>query len=247
MYDTVNGLVLRSVRYKEAAKILTVLTDRYGKLTITDHGALGKSGKSGAADQILCYSEFTLQELKGRYTVKEARAKEQFLGLRQDIAALAMGCYFAEVLECVCGENLADAEALSLALNALYALSNGLFPAEQIKAVFELRLLSSEGYLPELNRCPICGRTAVGQPFFSPENGILHCRDCGASVPGNSLRLEPGALQAMRYVVSVPAKRAFSFRLEGAEAENFSLVCERFLLRQLDRNFESLNYWKNVK
>lgn len=247
MYETLNGLVLRSVRYKEAAKILTVLTDRYGKLTITDHGALGKNGKSGAADQILCYSEFILQEIKGRYTVKEARAREQFLGLRQDIGAVALGCYFAELLECVCGENLADIEALSLVLNALYALSNSLFPAEQIKAVFELRLLASEGYLPELNRCPVCGNSAVAEPFFSPENGVVHCRNCGASLRGTSLRLETGALQAMRYVVSVPAKRAFSFRLEGAEAENFYLVCERFLLRQLDRNFESLNYWKNIK
>ena len=33
MHAVVNGLVIRSVDYKESDKILTVLTDRLGKLT----------------------------------------------------------------------------------------------------------------------------------------------------------------------------------------------------------------------
>ena len=34
MFQTVNALVLREVRYKEADRILTLLTDTAGKLTV---------------------------------------------------------------------------------------------------------------------------------------------------------------------------------------------------------------------
>ena len=35
MFETLNALVLREVRYKEADRILTLLTDKEGKLTAT--------------------------------------------------------------------------------------------------------------------------------------------------------------------------------------------------------------------
>ena len=42
MFLTTRGLVLREVRYKEADKILTVLTQHEGKVTVRARGALRK-------------------------------------------------------------------------------------------------------------------------------------------------------------------------------------------------------------
>ena len=55
MFKTVNALVLREVRYKEADRILTLLTDTDGKLTVKARGALRKSSKTAAATQLLTY------------------------------------------------------------------------------------------------------------------------------------------------------------------------------------------------
>ena len=60
MFKTVNALVLREVRYKEADRILTLLTDTDGKLTAKARGALRKSSKTAAATQQLTYAEMTL-------------------------------------------------------------------------------------------------------------------------------------------------------------------------------------------
>ena len=91
MFQTVNALVLREVRYKEADRILTLLTDTEGKLTVKARGALRKSSRTAAATQQLTYSEMTLFGNKGRWTVNEASVREAFSGLREDMERFALG------------------------------------------------------------------------------------------------------------------------------------------------------------
>ena len=75
MFKTINALVLREVRYKEADRILTLLTDTDGKLTVKARGALRKSSRTAAATQQLTYAEMTLFGNRGKYTVNEATVK----------------------------------------------------------------------------------------------------------------------------------------------------------------------------
>ena len=49
MFTTTNALVLREVRYKEADRILTLLTSTDGKITVKARGALRKGSKTAAA------------------------------------------------------------------------------------------------------------------------------------------------------------------------------------------------------
>ena len=82
MFLTTRGLVLREVRYKESDKILTVLTQHEGKVTVRARGALRKGSRITAATQLLTYSDMTIFENRGRRTLNEASTVEEFLGLR---------------------------------------------------------------------------------------------------------------------------------------------------------------------
>ena len=247
MYATVKGLVLRQVRYKEADRILTLLTAEEGKLTVKARGALRRGSKMAAASQDLCYSEFTLFGNRGRWTADEGSSLEQFLGLREDIAQLALGTYFAELLDTVCPEEQPAGPALQLALNALYALSRGMYTPAHVKAVFELRLLCLEGFQPEVDGCGVCGRPEPDGPMFSPASGMIHCAGCAPGAAGASVALDGPALAAMRHIVRAPAKREFSFALQDDSLERLGRAAELFVRYQLDKNFYSLDYWKSVK
>ena len=98
MFLTTRGLVLREVRYKEADKILTVLTQHEGKVTVRARGALRKGSRITAATQLLTYSDMTIFENRGFHTVDEAAPIEMFTGIRTDIELLALASYFAQVL-----------------------------------------------------------------------------------------------------------------------------------------------------
>ena len=167
MFLTTRGLVLREVRYKESDKILTVLTQHEGKITVRARGALRKGSRITAATQLLTYSDMTIFENRGRRTLNEASTVEEFLGLRADLGAFALGSYFAELLETVSAEEYPDPPVLQLGLNSLYALSRALCPPEQIKAVFELRLMCLAGYEPDLSCCARCGAPEPAEPWLS--------------------------------------------------------------------------------
>ena len=157
MHKTTRALVLREVKYKEADKILTVLTEDEGKLTVSARGVMRRGSKLAAACQLFAFSELTLFENRGKWYADEGQTVEQFLGLRSDIAKLALAAYFAELLETVSDEDSPNPEVLRLGLNSLYALSEDLYPPEHIKAVFELRLMCLAGFEPSLDCCPVCG------------------------------------------------------------------------------------------
>lgn len=214
MFKTVNALVLREVRYKEADRILTLLTDTDGKITVKARGALRKSSKTAAATQQLTYSEMTLFGNLGRWTVNEATVKEGFDGLRTDIGSFALGCYFAECVDALSVEDQPDAPLMQLALNCLYALSRGMYTPEHIKAAFELRLMCLAGYTPELSHCAVCGEEEPGDPVLMLERGCVCCRRCAAGA-GQTVKLDAASLSSMRHICSASPKQILSFYLEG--------------------------------
>ncbi|MBO6041176.1 MAG: DNA repair protein RecO [Oscillospiraceae bacterium] len=247
MYKTLHGLVLREVRYKESSKILTILTEEEGKITAEAKGVLRKGSKCAASAQALVWSELTVSEYRGRYTLTEGSVAEDFSALRSDLENYALGCYFAELMETVSDEDSPDPALLHLGLNALFALSRKLYEARHIKAVFELRLLCLAGFAPSLDRCAVCGREEPEQPRLSLYGGSVRCAGCEGIPAERSAPLCPASLAAMRYTVGADAKKIYSFTLDEAAAARFQGACEEFALAQLDRGFRTLEYWKGIQ
>lgn len=245
MFKTIKALVLREVKYKEADRILTLLSAENGKITAKARGALRKSSRTGAATQQLCYSELTLFFNKGKWSVNEGSVIEGFDALKGDLAHFALGSYFAECAEALAVEDEDEAALMSLVLNCLYALSRSLHDERKIKAAFELRLMSISGYRPSVERCCACGADEPDDPVFDLLEGRLYCRRCARS--GGVISLDPGALSAMRRILSAPPKQLLSFEIGRESLAALSFAAESYLLTQTERSFGTLDYYKQIK
>lgn len=240
------GLVLREVNYKEADKILTLLTPE-GRVTAKARGVRRKGSRLAAACQLLTYSELTLFEYKDYYTVNEAASLNQFWGVKQDVELLALGSYFCEVCETISQENMDQTPLLALLLNSLYALDKLKTPQPLVKAAFELKAAALAGYEPLLDACAVCGAEPP-QPAFHTREGVLHCASCRSEVgEGISLPLTPAAVAAMRHITYGDPKRLFSFQLTPQALEGMGSACEAFLAVQLERGFRTLDFYKQIK
>ena len=247
MYTTVHGLVLREVKFKEADKMLTVLTQEEGKLSVRARGALRKSCRFAAASQQLTYSEMTLFLNRGRYALEEASVVEDFSGLRENLEALALASYFAELLEAVSDEDSPEPELLRLGLNALFALSRGMYAPRLIKAAFELRAMCLSGYEPQLAYCEACGKVDITRGVLNPVGGTLLCADCAGRMEVGGEALDTSVLDAMRHIAGAELKRVFSFSIGDEDAaRRLSRLCERYAAVQLDRGFGTLDYYKKL-
>lgn len=247
MLLTTQGIVLREVNYKEADKILTVLTRDFGKRTVKARGCRRKNSRLTAGSQLLVYSEMTIHERGEFLTLNEADPQQQFWSVRQDLELLALASYFAEVTENACQEGEESSELLSLLLNCLYALDTLKKPKELVKAAFELRLLALTGYEPLLDGCAVCGLPEPENPRLHLSQGVLHCAWCKGQVgPGVSMPLSPAALAAARHIVLGNPKKLFSFSLGPESMALLGDAAEAFLMTQHERGFRTLDYYKQL-
>ena len=244
MYLTTPGLVLRVTDYNDRDALLTLLTPEYGRLTVKARGLRRKNSPLAAPCQLLTFGEFTLFEYRGQYTVNEAHAKELFSPLRRDLGKLSLGTYFAQVAEVVSQEDLPSPELLSLVLNCLYGLSKLEQPEKKVKSVFELRIACLAGYQPDLYGCHSCGSQTP--ELFDISEGVLECGRCRSASDGIRLPIDPGILEAMRFICLCDAKRIFSFQLGERSLDKLSDLTEAYLCAQLERGFSTLDFYKSL-
>ena len=236
------GLVLRETVTRDADKILTVLTPDRGRLSVIARGARRKGSRVAAACQLLAYSEMTLYE-KGRWTMLDAADTiELFNGLRQDLTALSLAAYFAELTEAVSD---GSGDVLPLLLNALYALSALKKPPQLVKPAFQFRLMALAGYEPMADGCALCGAPEPENPMLDVVHGVVHCGKCREK-GGLSLPLTASGLAALRYVLYGDPRRLYSFSLppEGLRALNHA--ADAYVSAQLERSFRTLDYYKTI-
>ncbi|MCI6505000.1 MAG: DNA repair protein RecO, partial [Ruminococcus sp.] len=180
MKTLTEGLILREQNIGERDKLVTVLTVDKGIIKGFAKGAKNIKSQNCAGTQLFTYSRLCLIESKGRdtYVISEAKSKEQFFGLRKDIANMCLAQYFSELLTNILVDGEKNKEVLSLTLNSLYLLSENKKPPTLIKSCFEMRLLSICGYMPDLTMCSICGEYDRETFFFLPQTGSLICSHC---------------------------------------------------------------------
>ena len=236
------GLILRETPYKEADVMLSILTESGGKLSVLARGAKRKGSRVTAAIQLFTYSEFSMYESGGRYTLNEAEPIELFYGIREDIVKLTLASYFAEVLEQAADEETIDPELLRLGLNSFYAISKTDIPLKKIKAVFELKVASLSGYSPNLFFCGFCNKNEKLM-MFDIQNGSVVCDECASRY---HTKIDPTVIDAMRFVISADIKHIFSFKINDKSMDTLSEIADSYLKTHFGRNFKTNVFYKSL-
>ena len=244
MYLTIRAIVLRVTDYNDRDALLTVLTQKHGKLTVKARGLRRKNSPLIAPCQLLAFGEFTLFEYKGQYTINEAHSIELFSNLRRDLTKLSLGTYFAQVAEVLSQEDLPNPELQSLVLNCLYALSKLNEPEMKVKAVFELRAACLAGFMPDLFGCHICG--CQNPDRFDLSEGMLECVSCRGMGGGIRMPVNPSVLDAMRYICFCDPKKILSFDIKTENLMKLADITEAYLTTQLERGFSTLDFYKSL-
>ena len=249
MQISTDAAVIREKSLDEHDKLLTLLTPHRGLLTAYAKNARKMRSAMAPATELLCYSRFQIFQNRDRFFVDRAETNTVFFGIRQDMDKLSLATYFCQLCCELVPEEAEGEGYLRLFLNSLHLLEKGSLPLLQLKAVFELRLLSMAGYMPDLVACCACGDFQGQGVFFAPVQGTLWCGACvqEASRQGLSLLpLSPGVFQAMRHIIYSDFEKLFSFRLSEAGVMELSRVCQNYLLCQVERVLPALRFFESM-
>ena len=255
-----NGLVLSERDFGENDKILTVLTERYGKVPVIAKGAKSVRNRHMPSTQLFAYSSLSLRKRGNFYFITESDLIENYYDIRTDLTKLSLASFVCDVVNDVTNEGNNDDEILRLTLNTLFAISKDIKPLEVIRATFEIRLAKELGFTPNIEQCSICGKRPCDTYYFDIIDATIVCNNCKSTTTFN-IELDPFAekginkpiaiisnavINAICYIVSAKQERILSYSLDDKEWTSFFDVAERFLLNHLERGFYSLDFYKST-
>ena len=226
------GIVLRSVNLGDYDKMLTVLTEELGKISVVAKGAKSLKHGGNSYANVFCYSDFVLYPKKELYTVSQANGQESFFGLSEELERLECAAQMAEFVDYICPADQPAPELLRLTLNSLFALAQLHKPPLQVQVVFYLKALSLLGYEPELFYCSACDKED-GLTHFSAEYGGVLCSDCAAHVPDRK-PISADALALLRYIRSCGLKELFKFSAGETVLRQVLGILQDFLEQHLE-------------
>lgn len=245
MHLSTDGIIIKETIARENDKYIVALTRHAGLITAYARGARRIKSKNATASGLLCYADLTFYKGKDTYQLDEASAREVFFDLRSDIVKLSLAQYFCELALCLAPEGGEAEEFLRLMLNALHYLCKGTRDMYCVKAIVELRMLCLAGYMPDLTACCACQRDEADILYFDVRGGVLYCADCKPQTAG-LIPLNRTVLAAMRHIAYSEFDRLFRFTLPEATAKELTRATERFLLHQVERGFNTLDFYHTL-
>ena len=242
---TTNALVIREQLIGEKDRLVTLLSNDFGIIKAYATGANTIKSKKGAATSLLAYSSVTISQKNDTYRVNEASPIEIFFKVGEDIEILSLAQYFCELCDryAPLGENSND--ILRLVLNSLYFLSEKKRNIHLLKGIFELRLMSLVGYMPDLVACKTCIKYEDDIMYFDTFEGVLYCPSC-IKYSKDFAVINKTLLTALRHIVYVDLNRLFAFSIPDEAALALSKITERYLLNKTEHTFQTLNFFNSL-
>jgi DNA repair protein RecO (recombination protein O) len=220
-----DAIVLRSLRFGEADRILHLYTRERGRIGAIAKGIRKTKSRVGARLEPLSHVQLQLHEGSGELqTVTGVDLVRSHHAVRDEPYRLGIGLIAAEAMLRLHGEPEANARAFG-ALSRFLDLLDDVTPAagrpalDPLALSFQLKLLWLSGYLPHVTTCVECG--AAELVGFSPRAGGAVCR----THAGGSFALSPEGLAGIEELLSTPLAAAHAGGLgDRARRDALSVV-----------------------
>jgi DNA repair protein RecO (recombination protein O) len=202
-----DAVVLRSLRFGEADRVLHLYTAERGRVNAIAKGVRKTTSRFGARLEPLTRAQLLLHEGRGElHTVSGADIVSAHAGVRAAPYALAVAQIGSEAVLKLFPEPEPHPRVFEGFMRFLDLLEQGVQAApdpicDAAGLGFQLKLLALAGYLPHLDSCAGCGSDAALVGYSAAAGGAV-CGLCAAD--GGAFRLRPGSIETVAALVERP-------------------------------------------
>ena len=238
-YKTI-GIIIKRSNYGEADRILTIFTEKLGKIRASAKGIRKIKSKLAGSLELFCLTDFVIAEGRNLDIVTGAEIRKCFFDLRNDLTKTQKAFYLGELTEKLTEENDPHDEIFFLLDTVLENIN-----AEQsdiLISFFEFNLLTELGYHPELSECIGC-RSAITESdntYFNYEHGGLICESCqkGESPISNS------AIKLLRLFLKHQISQVKKVTIDPKVLREVENHTRKYLNQISDKEFRSQRFLK---
>jgi DNA repair protein RecO (recombination protein O) len=199
------AIVLRSIRYGEADRILHLYTPEHGRLSAIAKGARRARSRFGARLEPFFHVRAVLHEGRSELlTVTGVDTVATHGSVRDHAATLDAAARACDAVARLFETSEPHLEVFRLLANELALLDADAAQARTANGLaFRLKLLLAAGIVPQLAACAVCGETEHLRGFSGAAGGVV-CSSCEAA----SFPLGEDAYQFLVGALGTPLARA---------------------------------------
>ena len=232
----VKGIVLSDNNMGDYDKMLTILTANLGKISCAAKGARKPKSALLAGTQLFCFSEYLMYQGTSTYHVNSCETIEMFYKIRTDLDKLKYAIHLNKIVQDVTDENENCYNILQLYLNALYMIAETEKDRDLVVSIFKLRLLKILGFTPRVMECVNC-KEKQNLSYFSIRDNGFKCAACSKQ-DKSSIFMSESTANAIKYTISAPARKVFSFNLKNESLEEFKLITRIYFNEKMEKEYK---------
>jgi DNA repair protein RecO (recombination protein O) len=232
-------IVIKKTKLGEADSILTFFTPRLGKIQGFARSLRKPKSKMAGHLELLTHSQVSFARGRNLDTITGAQTINAFLPIKNDLWLSSCGLYIAELVHQFTAEHQENYPLFQLTLDTLNRLCQSDNNKELVLRYFELHLLESAGYRPQLRECVTCHKALEQSTnYFSPAAGGILCPDCNFNQPF-AYSLSLNAQKALRLIQSDDYAGASRLKIDAGLAREMENVISGYLKYLLEKEVKS--------
>ena len=170
----VKGIIISEKPYKESSKLLNLITEDYGVISVIAKGSKRLKSNLRSITSKLTYAEFQINYKEGKLsTLICADIINPLFNIKSDLLKISYASYLLDLTSQVLKENN-NKNIYNILVSSLIKIEEGYDP-EVITNILELKYLSYLGISPNFDTCSICGKSKI--ITLSVEKGGFICSD----------------------------------------------------------------------
>lgn len=229
------AIVLRSMKYGETSRILTLYTREFGRMSVIVKGARGTKPKFGAALDLMSRSDAVIytKEQRELQLMTQADLVRQYRRVIDSSDRLMYGFAILEFLYATVHGEEAHEELYDILLHALEALDAEQARPANVLLHYLLRLSGALGIGIDAHHCARCRisfeeeRALRGSAAFSLTGGGFTCADCPPAPDSMETAVE--TVRALSWLDRRPAAEVHTLALTPRSAGEALQVLQRHL------------------
>jgi len=153
-----DAVILKTMKYRETSKIVTLYTRQFGKMSAIAKGARGMKSKFGAALEPMSYVSVVLYKKENRALqyITESEIAKPFRNLSNQIERMSVGMSIVELMNMVMHDEEENPLIFRLLVETLNAVDSATRNTGNLFFFFEVQLASLLGFKPNFDRCAVC-------------------------------------------------------------------------------------------
>ncbi len=241
------AIVLKSIKLSETDKLVTFLTERFGKIKCAAKAARKPKSRFGAALEPLSCIQLIYfgKEHQDIFRLNHCDIIQSFQGVREDLSKIYTAIYFNELVDSMVAEGQHGKDLFIFLLDAIEGLQ-GALSVHTLCRLFEIRIMVLTGYGPRLDLCAVCKQPPEG-PYigYSFHKNSIICPNCG-KYQRPELWAKAGTFSYLRKLANISVAQSERLKIPKHLEKELETLTHRMVQVQLGREPKTYPFIKKM-